>query len=154
MDKSNEFSVEKMATLEFPYIEALSRSIGQRDARGVPNLEIYIESHPELFVQAVAWTYKRSDGEEDPPELAADTSEDRTNRAHRGYKLLDALERIPGRDALTEEERRNRLLGWIHKVRTSCAELGRLAVCDLSLGKLFSNAEPGEDGIWPPEPIR
>lgn len=154
MDKSNEFTVEKMAALEFPYIEALSRDIGQRDARGVPNLERYIDSHPDIFVQAVVWTYKRSDGEEDPPELVPNTQEERTNRAERGYRLLEALERIPGQDALTDGERRHRLLAWIDKVRASCAELGRLGVCDLSFGKLFSHVEPGEDGIWPPEPVR
>jgi hypothetical protein len=27
-------------------------------------------------------------------------------------------------------------------------------VCDLSIGKLFSTVDPGEDGIWPPEPVR
>lgn len=154
MDKSNEFSVDKMAILEFPYIEALSRSIGQHEARGVPNLEKYVESHPEIFVQAVAWTYMRSDGEEDPPELVANSSEERTNRAQRGYTLLDALERLPGQDALTADERRNRLLEWIDNVRSSCAALGRLSVCDLSLGKLFSSVDPGEDGVWPPDPVR
>lgn len=153
LDKSNEFSVEQMAGLEFPYIEVLSQNVGHRDARGVPNLERYTEDHPELFVQAVAWTYKRNDGGEDPPDLRFDEPEAKKSHAERGYNLLDSLKRLPGRNELSEVEP-DRLLAWVSNVRKSCAELGRQAVGDLSLGRLFSHAEVGEDGVWPCEPLR
>jgi hypothetical protein len=40
------------------------------------------------------------------------------------------------------------------QARAACAELGRDEVCDFQIGKLFSKAPVGEDGIWPCEPVR
>jgi addiction module HigA family antidote len=153
LDASGEFSTEQMAGLEFPYIDALSQQHGSRKSRGIPNLERYVEKHPELFVQAIGWTYKRRDGGEDPKELRSDDLAFIKSRAERGYRLLESLQRIPGRNKLDEVEA-DRLLDWVNVVRQSCAELGRQEVGDLSLGKLFSNAHEGVDGVWPSEPLR
>ena len=54
LDASGEFSTDQMAGLEFPYIEVLGRQRGVHDARGIPNLELYVESHPEFFAEVVA----------------------------------------------------------------------------------------------------
>lgn len=44
-------------------IEVLARLWDRRSGTyGIPNLERYIATHPELFVQAIVWRYKRSDG--------------------------------------------------------------------------------------------
>jgi len=153
LDASGEFTVDQLAGLEFPYIEALSRNYGSREARGVPNLERYLEGHPELFVEAVAWTYKRNDGKDDPEDLKLNDSTLLRNRAERGWKLLDNIERIPGHDKLGKLDP-GLLLVWIETVRKSCADLGRSSVCDISIGKLLSNAPQGEDGVWPCEAVR
>jgi addiction module HigA family antidote len=153
LDASGEFSAEQLAGLEFPYIDALSRKYGAREARGIPNLEFYLEDHPEFFVEAVAWAYKRSDGRTDPQALRLDDQEHIKNRAERGAALLDTIERIPGRNKLGVIEA-NRLLVWVKTVRQSCAELGRQETGDISLGKLLSNASVGEDGVWPCEAVR
>jgi len=139
--------------LEFPYIDALSRQSGAREARGIPNLELYLEDHPEFFVEAVAWVYKRSDGRADPQALRLDDPELIKNRAERGAALLESIERIPGRNKLGETEA-DRLLAWVNTVRQSCAELGRQETGDISLGKLLSHASEGEDGVWPCEAVR
>ncbi len=154
LDKSHEFSSEELGSIEFPFIDALTQNVGHREARGVPNLEKYLEANPAAFVQAVVWTYKRSDGEQDPPELMAKDPEERSNRAVSGYKLLNSLKRIPGSDALGEKEKRDKLLAWLGEVRNSCKSLGRLDACDLCLGKMFSTVNPGDDGVWPSEPNR
>jgi addiction module HigA family antidote len=153
LDTSGEFSVDEMAGLEFPYIEALSQQRGSREGRGIPNLERYVEKHPELFAQAVAWAYRRHNGGEDPEELRIDDPDLRKNRAERGYRLLESLQRIPGRNKLDEVEA-DQLLGWANTVRESCAQLDRQDVGDLSLGKLLSKAPEGGDGVWPSEPVR
>lgn len=75
------------------------------------------------------------------------------NLAERGDKLLEAVERIPGHDDLGELKT-TRLAAWVKSVRDTCAELGRLEVADHCLGKLFSRAPRGEDGVWPCEPVR
>ena len=66
---------------------------------------------PELFVQAVAWVYKRKDDGADPAELQV-PPEHLKNVAERGYKLLAAIRRIPGHDDLGELKS-DRLGKWI-----------------------------------------
>lgn len=70
LNGSAALTLDQKAGLEFAYIDALARRWERRkDAYGIPNLERYIEAHPEQFAQAIAWTYKRNDGATDPPEL-------------------------------------------------------------------------------------
>jgi addiction module HigA family antidote len=153
LDKSGEFSSEQMARLEFPYIDALARKWGASEPRGVPHLERYLEQHPELFVHAVAWVYKRSDDGQDPPELQLNDREQIQNRAERGYRFLDSLKRIPGRNKADEIES-EKLLTWIRAVRQAAAELARQKPADHAIGMLLSHAPTGKDGVWPCEPVR
>lgn len=145
-------SSEEKAGLEFAYLDVLARSFRGEYGHQIPNLERYIEEHPEMFVQAVVWAYKRRDRGEDPPEVRV--TEGREHLAKRGYRLLEAIERIPGQDKATEEEQREKLAEWVAAVRKSCAELDRAAIADVCLGKLLSNAPAGKDGVWPNEVVR
>jgi addiction module HigA family antidote len=153
LDKSDEFSSEQMAQLEFPYIEALARKWGASEPRGVPHLEAYVEKHPELFVQAVAWAYKRGDDGQDPPELQLTDPEHIQNRAGRGYRFLESLRRIPGRNKADEIDG-EKLFAWIRTVRQASTELARQRPADHALGVLLSHAPAGQDGVWPCEPVR
>lgn len=153
LNGSTALTLDQKAGLEFAYIEALARPWDRRDdAYGIPNLERYVEAHPELFAQAIAWAYKRKDGATDPAEFQVPP--DRVKMmAERGYKLLEAIERIPGHNDLGELET-GRLVRWITTVRQSCAELGRAQVADISIGRVLSCAPVGKDGVWPCEPVR
>jgi len=127
--------------LEFAFVEVLVRPWDKRaDSYGIPNLERYVEHHPELFVQAIAWAYKREDGGTDPEEL-------RVPVAERGYKLLEAIELVPGHDEIGELKSEN-LAKWITTVRESASEISRADVADSCTGKLLSHAPIGKDGIW------
>ncbi len=152
IDKSPGLTIDQKASLEFAYIDVLSQLWSSRENYGIPNLEKYVESHPEFFVQAVVWKYKREDDGEDPQEwkVAPDNIE---RFAELGYKLLEGLSRIPGRDDLGELKV-DLLAKWVNTVRESCAELGRLNIADECIGKLLSGALTGEDGVWPCEPVR
>lgn len=153
LNNSPLLTLDQKAGLEFAFIDVLARPWDKRDnSYGIPNLDRYIEAHPELFVQAVAWTYKRKDGGVDPAELQVPLDRVK-NMAERGYKLLEAMERIPGYDDLGVLKA-DRLAKWIATVRKSSGELSRAEVADLCLGKLLVNAPVGEDGIWPCEPVR
>jgi addiction module HigA family antidote len=152
LNGSTALTLDEKASLEFAYVEVLARPWERRESYGIPNLERYIEAHPEVFVQAVAWTYKRKDGAIDPPEFQV-PSERLTSMAERGYKLLEAIERIPGHNDLDELET-TRLSKWVADVRQSSAALSRGDVADICIGKVLSCAPIGTDGIWPCEPVR
>ena len=146
-------TLDQKAGLEFVYIEVLSRPWDTRgDSYGIPNLERYVETHPELYVQAIAWTYKRKDDSNDPAELQVPTDRVK-NMAERGYKLLDALRRIPGHNSFGDLKA-DRLAAWITIVRNSCADLSRSVVADQCIGKLLAHASVGVDGVWPCEHVR
>lgn len=153
LDASPVLTLDQKAGLEFAFLEVLARPWDKRaDGYGIPNLERYIEEHPEVYVQAVTWAYKRKDGGPDPDEFRV--PDDRLKEmAERGYKLLEAIERIPGHDDLGELQV-NRLAKWIATVREASAKLGRGDIADLCIGKILANSPVGGDGIWPCEPVR
>lgn len=152
LNSSPALTLDQKAGLEFAYIDVLARPLGRRENPHIPNLERYIESHPELFVQAICWTYKRKDGATDPAEFQV-LPERITSMAERSYKLLDAIQRIPGHNDLDELEA-DRLAKWIATVRQACGELGRADVADICIGKVLSHAPVGKDGVWPCEAVR
>jgi addiction module HigA family antidote len=152
LNKSPVLTLEQKAGLEFAYIEALSKPWGRGNGYGIPNLEKYVEAHPEQFVQAIAWTYKRSGEGEDPPELRIPLEKVKYF-AEIGYKLLEGLNRMPGHDD-AEVLQAGRLAAWVKTVRDASTELGRLDIADVCIGKLFSGAPVGNDGVWPCEPVR
>lgn len=147
LTESGEIPVDKLAGLEFQFIDAFSNTEYK-----IPNLERQIGEHPELFVQAVAMAYKRADGGEDPAELRAPNQQVKEQRASAAYKLLDKLSAIPGNNS-DGQLNSDRIGDWVQKVRELAKELSRGDVCDMCLGKLFSKAPIGEDGIWPTEPV-
>lgn len=151
LDKSSDITMEEKAGLEFAYIEVLARP-WDRDGYGIPNLEKYIERHPELFVQAIVWQYKRKDDGADPTEFQIAQDQARY-LARKGWNIIEGMNRIPGHDA-SGNINYNALLKWVKTVRQACTELSRTEVGDSSLGRLFSSAPVGADGIWPCEAVR
>lgn len=152
LDKSPEVTLDQKASLEFSYIDVLEHPRGRWEASNIPNLEKYVEKHPELFVQAICWTYKRNDGATDPVEYQV-LPENIKTMAERGYTLLENIQRIPGYNDLGELDA-DRLLKWISVVRQACNELGRPDTADICIGKLLSHAPVGKDEVWPCEPVR
>lgn len=142
-------TIEQKAGLEFTFIDALV----QPGAKGcIPNLERYVEAHPDLFVQALAWTYRRKGNGIDPPEIVPPDGEGK-QLAERGYKLLRALRFIPGRDEAGVGDA-TRLRAWVDAVRDAAARIDRMAVADVSIGELLSDEPSGDDGTWPCELVR
>lgn len=152
IDRTTELSLEQKAGLEFAYLEVLDRAWDRSEKSAIPNLERYIEEHPEMLVQAIVWTYKRTDQEEDPPEFKVDAEKIRP-RALQGFKLIQALKRIPGSDEQGSVDA-ERLFRWVEAVRKSCAQLSRAAIADVVVGELLASAQIGRDGAWPCEEVR
>lgn len=152
IDKSSDLSLEQKAGLEFAYIDVLDRSWDRRAKSSIPNLERYIEDHPEVLVQAIVWAYKRKDRAEDPPEFKVE-AEMAKQMAERGYKLIQALKRIPGSNEHGDVDF-DRLAKWVGIVRKSCAELSRIGIADLVIGELLASSPAEKDGTWPCEAVR
>ncbi len=105
-----------------------------------------------MLVQAIVWVYKRKDCAGDPPEFKVEPDVAKP-MAERGYKLIQALKRIPGSDEHGDVNF-DRLAKWVGIVRKSCAELSRIEIADLVLGELLASAPPEKDGTWPCEAVR
>ncbi|MDX8470322.1 HigA family addiction module antitoxin [Mesorhizobium sp. VK23B] len=151
LNKCPDFTLEQKAVLEFAYIDVLSQPWREGERGGIPNLEKYVEQHPEFFVQAIVWAYKRKSGVDPeewrvPPERLAQL-------AQKGHKLLDGIKRMPGQNDLGVLDY-DRLSKWVQTVLSKCAELSRLEIGNLCVGKLFAHAPVGADGVWPCEPVR
>jgi addiction module HigA family antidote len=145
-------SIEQKAGLEFAYIDVLGQPSPRSESSRTPNLERYVELHPELYVQAICWMYKRKDGATDPADFQV-TPDRISDMAKRGYKLLEVIHRLPGQDEFGEIDD-VRLAKWVETVRQSCNELSRLDIADVCIGKLLSHAPVGKDDIWPCTPVR
>ncbi|WP_156747532.1 hypothetical protein [Pseudomonas sp. JY-Q] len=145
-------TVDQMASLEFAYIDILGESLGRQEGYQIPNLERYIESHPEFFVKAICWIYKRSDEGADPVELQV-MEDQRRVMAKRGMKLLHSLNNIPGHNEDGELEA-TLLLSWVVAVRDACDMYSRYGKADYWIGELLAHAPVGMDGVWPCEPVR
>jgi hypothetical protein len=152
INDSTALTLDQKAGLEYLYIDALAKPHVRGGKYGIPNLAKYVAAHPELYVQAIVYVYKRKDGGSDPAEFSV-PDEQITEFAKQGYKLLSGIGIVPGRDEqglLTTEG----LRAWIKAVRDACEALGRLEVADLSIGELVAHAPAGADGVWPCEPVR
>src|SRR5690606_35094151 len=93
LDRDPDGSGDQKAGLEFAYTDVLTQMFGDSE-RHIVNLERYIEAHPDMWVQALAWAYKRNDGGEDPEPFKL--PQGRQDLSQRGYRLLDSIRRIPG----------------------------------------------------------
>lgn len=98
-----------LAQLEFLYVDVL------RDTtHGIRNLERQLSASPALFVQALAYAFKRCDDREDPLELRP--KELAPGLADAAYSLLSRAKRLPGTNDNGELDPR-KLRDWIGEVR-------------------------------------
>jgi hypothetical protein len=149
IDSSTEFTLQEKALLEFRYLNILAPSLTKSDNPGAPNLEKFLEAQPALFVQAVVWSYKRSDENVDPAEYAI-KPEDCERLANHGQSFFHGVRRVP----FSSGENFEHLFEWVKCVREECARLARTDVADLKLGELLANAPIGKDDVWPCEAVR
>jgi addiction module HigA family antidote len=139
---------DELARLEFLYIEALDHT-----EHGIRNLEKQLGQSPELFVQALALAFRRSDGGEDPPHLRPGNADSASGLAIAAYRLLTRATRVPGTNDEGKIDPR-KLGNWLTKVRELTREHAREAVGDGVVGQLLGRSPTGEDGIWPNEVVR
>ena len=94
LEQRGDTSRDDLAQLEFLFIKALDHS-----KHGIRNLEAQLAQTPALFMQALALTFHRNDGGEDPAEWRTPNSGIREAVASAAYRLLTSVSRIPGNPA-------------------------------------------------------
>lgn len=145
--ESPSLTLDQKAGLEFSYIESLWRFDGRQQVSAFPSLDRYVEIHPEFYVQALAWVYRRDDGLEDPRELTTPAGKEPLLERLAAH-LLESMKRLPacagGNTATTEN-----LLAWVIRVRELAKAAGRLTIADVKLGRLLASTASGPDGIAP-----
>ncbi len=101
---------------------------------------------PSLFVEAACFAFR---GDEEP---GRDLDESERGRATLAHELLQNWHIPPG---LEDGEIDGEHLGaWVAEARLRLDEHNRSAIGDLLIGQVLSGSPPGQDGVWPAEPIR
>jgi hypothetical protein len=137
-----------VARLEFHFVDGLRHT-----KHGIRNLERELSESPSLFVQALVLIFRRTDGNEDPPELQPANSEAAQGRAHAAYAMLSQARRLPGMNDKRELDGL-KLREWIFAARALAREYGRGEVAESQIGQLLAHSPVGLDGIWPHEAVR
>ena len=148
LERRGDTSRDDLARLEFLFIEVLDSS-----RHGIRNLEAQLAETPALFMRALAIPFGRNDGGEDPADWQAPNSDNGEAVARAAYALLTRASRIPGTQADGSIDLKE-LRDWLEQVRTLTREYGRAEIGDEMIGQLLSHCPPGDDGIWPCEPVR
>lgn len=150
---SMKLSLEQKAGLEYSYIVALA-PYGRKNENGsIRNLEMYIEEHPEFFVQLISKLCKRDDGVDDKEKDDFKTEEQKGFLFKQIYYTLKALSRIPGENDSGEIDS-NKLREWVNQVIILSEREGRKNRAEYFIGELLSYCKTGKDNIWPCEEVR
>jgi len=134
-------SDEILAQLEWGYFGLLQHS---RKPRA---LFARMRSDPDFFVELICAAFRASD------ETDGKTSEQEKLVGRRSQLVLMSWHEPPG---LTEEGRLDavEVRNWVERARRGLEVNRRVAIGDEFIGQVLSGSREGEDGVWPPEPIR
>ena len=140
LDKRSDVAVEAIATWEYQFFPLLE--YGNRHFR------IYelLANEPGAYFSLIRKVFRSKSEEEVEPDerMVAD--------ARIGYSVLHHFALLPGQSPGGTD--RSALNNWIDEVRRLGREADLLQVTDSYVGRVLAHAKSGEDGIWPPEPVR
>ena len=137
--EAERFPLVRLARLEFTYFALLD------DVRPPQALEEALASDQDLFVELVRRGFHRADGSDDG-------DRDSELSAH-AWTVLHDIRRSPGADAEGKIDP-TALKEWVANARDQLGLIDRADVGDAKIGELLGRSRSGEDGIWPPEPVR
>lgn len=109
-----------------------------------------VSEDASFFAQLVSWVFKRSDGKDDLAERISE--EQKSNRAHSAWKLLDLISILPGQNG--DEIDKDRLDEWVSNALVKLKELGREDIGYDQIGQYLSCSINGKDDLWPHESVR
>lgn len=139
-----------LAMLEFAYAEVLS----SHTEHGIRNLENVLATDSELFVQLLAFAFKRRDDGEDPPHLRAPNEGNEATLARLAYDVLSNMSRTPGSDDDGTIDDRA-LVTWCETTRELAKACARSEIAESMVGQLLGRCAPDPiDSIWPHSSVR
>jgi hypothetical protein len=138
----------RIAQMEFYYATALVDG-----ERGPAALYNQIGKEPLLFVQILAYLFRRNDQRTDPPEWQLPDGEGAANIRHLCFEVLHHWRRLPGQkaDGKIDPGEFNK---WVAEAKRLCADHGRSEVGDIKIGELLAHAPADDDGTWPCTAVR
>lgn len=139
---------DRLARVEWHYI----RCLGRHSEHAPRTLQKHLSSSPDFFNELLRLCY-RSDRDTDAGTPREPSANDRYMAEH-AFHLLHEWDRVPGmRDDDTVDEAL--LRDWCKRARQLAEEAGRLGVCDIHIGELFSKSKQhDDDGAWPCRAVR
>lgn len=102
---------------------------------------------PDFFSTVVTWIFK---ADSEPPR---DLTEEERVRGRLGYQLLESWRQPPGTD-ISGELDPVALRTWVLAARHLVHEADRADIGDQRIGHIPRYTHMGDDGRWPPEPVR
>lgn len=130
-----------IARYEFSFFRLLEHS------REPAALTRILATDPGVFVDLVKLAFRGKD------EPRRERSTQDSHLAGQAYTVLNGWKGYPGRTADGEIDP-DILDEWVTRARLLLSESGRADVGDEVIGESFAHCPVGEDGAWPPEPIR
>lgn len=148
------FTLEQKARLEFFYIEKLLIfNNNNRNKSPIINLEMYLEEHPEYFIQLILASINRDDSLNNIDKSDIRSEKEKKHLSKLSFITLKNLCRIPGENhagIINAEKLKN----WVDKVFDIVKEDEHKNIIEYSIGELLSHCQNGQDGIWPCEAVR
>jgi len=137
--------IQRLAAVEWGYLRLLDGHTASPKA-----LHTRLQQEPQFFVELLRVIFPP---QQESVETVDSPTEEQKVRARNAYTLLRSWNTLPGtrQDGTVDETKH---VEWVTKARTLCEAMGRLEVCDLSIGEVFAHAPQESDGSWPCIPIR
>lgn len=132
---------QTMARFEFAFFRLLEHT------RQPKVLYTALANQPELFVDLAKRVYRGKH------EAAREQDDNAAQLANQAWWVLNGWTGFPGQTAAGEIDQAA-LLEWVKSARLQFSECDRADIGDELIGQTFAHAPAGEDGIWPPEPMR
>lgn len=133
--------VERLARYEFVFFRLIE------DHRQPRALFASLSRDPALFVDLVSRVYR---GRNEPRRRLSEQEE---ALAHLAWWVLQHWRGLPGRreDETVDGEHLKR---WVRDARLAFADTDRADIGDEQIGQVLAASPPGNDTIWPAEPVR
>lgn len=145
LDAATDVSQDDLVRLEWRYAKALNR---YGEGRGTKALHRRMANDPSTFVEMLRFVYRHEDENEYRKEKENLDQETGETLASNAYRVLDGMHIIPGTqvDGTIDPKA---LRKWHQEARDSAGKVGRLTVCDITIGNLFAYAPEEDENIWP-----
>jgi hypothetical protein len=145
LQSAQDVDMQQLAALEWGYLPLLDGYDAAPQA-----LHTWLQQEPRFFAELLSLIFR---SQHESEEVVEPPTKEQKARAQRAYTLLESWNRVPGtRNDDTVDE--TKLMEWVTTARRLCEQIGRLAVCDNRIGKVFAHSQKEGDDSWPCIPVR